>query len=336
MKRKKVAFVIDEYGWAFDNITKELKKYLEKNFIIDVIEGKSYEGNIVKLLIDCKDYDLVHFLWRGYFSLIDRPEMEEYLKSINLSMEELKKTYIEEKNITCSVCDHLYLNEEEMWRTELIFSYVKNYFVTSKKLYNIYSNLPKIKKPYMIIHDGVQKEKYKYKYRSYKNRNIVVGWVGNSKFKDTENDPDLKGVNGILKPGIQDLIEEGYKIELKMADRNIKKIPQDEMPKYYNEIDIYACTSKTEGTPLPVLEAMACGIPVVSTDVGIVNEALGPIGRKFIMKKRNKEELEKYLKRLVNHKYIMRIISLENLIKIKKWSWKAIAKEYKKFINDNI
>ncbi|WZB73295.1 glycosyltransferase family 4 protein [Achromobacter xylosoxidans] len=42
------------------------------------------------------------------------------------------------------------------------------------------------------------------------------------------------------------------------------------MPAYYNSLDLYVCPSAIEGTPNPVLEAMACGVPVISTDVGIV------------------------------------------------------------------
>ena len=68
---------------------------------------------------------------------------------------------------------------------------------------------------------------------------VRVGWAGNSKFKDSENDCDLKGVEGIIKPAISELQQEGYDIELILADRNIKKIPQEEMPKFYNNIDLY-------------------------------------------------------------------------------------------------
>ena len=52
-------------------------------------------------------------------------------------------------------------------------------------------------------------------------------------------------------------------------------IAHEDMPEYYNGIDIYVCTSRTEGTPNTVLEAMACGVPVISTDVGIVPEVFG-------------------------------------------------------------
>jgi glycosyltransferase involved in cell wall biosynthesis len=58
--------------------------------------------------------------------------------------------------------------------------------------------------------------------------------------------------------------------------------------RYYEALDVSVLTSLSEGQPLAVLEAMACGIPVVATDVGSCREllegrtpedrALGPAG----------------------------------------------------------
>jgi hypothetical protein len=44
------------------------------------------------------------------------------------------------------------------------------------------------------------------------------------------------------------------------------------MQDFYHSIDALVCTSSTEGGPLGVFEAIACGIPVISTNVGLVRE----------------------------------------------------------------
>lgn len=44
-------------------------------------------------------------------------------------------------------------------------------------------------------------------------------------------------------------------------------IPNEEMPKYLNAADIYVSSSLSDGTSLCLLEAMACRLPVVVTDV---------------------------------------------------------------------
>ena len=45
-----------------------------------------------------------------------------------------------------------------------------------------------------------------------------------------------------------------------------------EMTEYYRSLDVFACASESEGCSNVVLEALACGVPVVSTDVGIARE----------------------------------------------------------------
>lgn len=49
-------------------------------------------------------------------------------------------------------------------------------------------------------------------------------------------------------------------------------LPDKLMPILYNALDLYVVTSRIEGGPAPLIESMACGIPVVTTPVGIVRE----------------------------------------------------------------
>lgn len=52
-----------------------------------------------------------------------------------------------------------------------------------------------------------------------------------------------------------------------------KNFSYDTMQEFYDAIDLLVCTSSSEGGPLPVFEAIASGVPVISTDVGLVKEA---------------------------------------------------------------
>lgn len=44
--------------------------------------------------------------------------------------------------------------------------------------------------------------------------------------------------------------------------------------RFYSDLDAVALTSRNEGTPLSLIEAMACGRAVVATDVGGVRDLL--------------------------------------------------------------
>lgn len=260
IKKPKIAFVIDTLGWTFDNIAINLKEELKEYYDIDIIPGDIFNGNMIKLFILCKNYDLIHFFWRGYFYLIEKLQLNKYIESIGFEEQEFIDEYILNKNITMTVCDHLFLNEAEYNITQTVFKYCKKYFVTSEKLKDTYINIEEFPNPITKIYDGVDLDIYKpINLERFNNiDNLIVGWVGNSKYKDSDKDDDLKGVNGIIKPAIQELQQEGYKIELKLADSVIEKIPQSEMPQYYSSLHLYVCASKTEGTPLPIIESMAC------------------------------------------------------------------------------
>ncbi|MFC4990356.1 glycosyltransferase [Saliphagus infecundisoli] len=63
----------------------------------------------------------------------------------------------------------------------------------------------------------------------------------------------------------------GVDVEL----REVTGVPHEEMPDYMNASDVLLVTSVREAGPMVVKEAAACGLPIVSTDVGFVRETVG-------------------------------------------------------------
>ncbi|RNC66000.1 MAG: asparagine synthase (glutamine-hydrolyzing) [Desulfuromonadales bacterium] len=93
-------------------------------------------------------------------------------------------------------------------------------------------------------------------------------WIGNS---------DSAGNKGL------DLITAACReagAELIVLDRNAAKgtaglMSQEEVrDRFYHKASFYLCASEWEGTPNPALEALACGLPVISTRVGNMPELI--------------------------------------------------------------
>jgi glycosyltransferase involved in cell wall biosynthesis len=77
----------------------------------------------------------------------------------------------------------------------------------------------------------------------------------------------------LAKAAVERLQEEGMSIELVA----VSGIVNQEMPWYYSAADAMILCSDREGSPTAIKEAMACNLPVVSTDVGDVREILGGV-----------------------------------------------------------
>ncbi|GAH07950.1 unnamed protein product, partial [marine sediment metagenome] len=85
---------------------------------------------------------------------------------------------------------------------------------------------------------------------------FTLGWVGS-------HARPLKRLN------LAKAIAEKGGFELSIA--GFKEYPHYNMPAFYQSVDALLVTSTNEAHPLVVYEAMACGLPVVTTNVGDVD-----------------------------------------------------------------
>ncbi|MGI8470119.1 MAG: glycosyltransferase, partial [Pyrinomonadaceae bacterium] len=236
-------------------------------------------------------------------------------------------------NITTSVYDHLFLTEEEIQERKVLFNALSvGYTVSSEKLNRIYLSISDYPKPNLVIEDGVDLEFFapvNLERLADEEREIVVGWVGNSKWNG--DGIDHKGINTIIKPAVKSLKTEGCKVRGFYADRQERWIPHNEMDDYYNSIDIYVCASDNEGKPDPALESMACGLPIITTDVGIFPQLFGRLQKEYILPARGIEELKKKLRELIQSPHKRVALSKENLERIQSWSWKYQSEKWRAF-----
>jgi glycosyltransferase involved in cell wall biosynthesis len=57
----------------------------------------------------------------------------------------------------------------------------------------------------------------------------------------------------------------------------MKGVPREYVPVYMSAADVMVLVSETEGSPITVKEALACGLPIVSVDVGDVAELVAGV-----------------------------------------------------------
>lgn len=86
----------------------------------------------------------------------------------------------------------------------------------------------------------------------------------------------------IAGEGTQREMLENLVVKLHLQQR-VRFIGQtDHMPHFYQALDVFCMPSLMEGLPLSLLEAQACNIPVVTTDVGASAEAMCPHTGKLV------------------------------------------------------
>lgn len=79
------------------------------------------------------------------------------------------------------------------------------------------------------------------------------------------------------------------------------KIENERLPEYLNEADIYISTSLSDGTSLSLLEAIACALPVVVTDVPANLEWIQDGENGFIVPRRDSSTLAQRLIQMLHH-----------------------------------
>lgn len=347
-KKEKLAIIIDAPNWAFHSVAKLMKKELDDIAQVDIfaLQAPPYNNDLFLLLEDVKEYEHIHFLWRK--SLLDFNSEEFKNKLVERNIDYNKYIKLFSSKITTAVYDHMFLNDEKIEEYKDVFNkFSKKYYTSSKKLYNIYNKIKAYPKPETTIIDTFDSTIFYpinlERFESINNRPLIIGWVGNSGWnsKDGSN-IDYKGLKTILNPVIDELISEGYNIKRNFADRQIKAIPNEEMANYYKDIDLYITCSYHEGTPRPILEAIACGVPIIATDVGIVPEVLGSLQSQFIIGDRTstddniiRKNLKNCIKKLYENRDLLKKLSDENIARSKKLDSSNYKKLYYDFFFKN-
>jgi glycosyltransferase involved in cell wall biosynthesis len=100
-------------------------------------------------------------------------------------------------------------------------------------------------------------------------------------------------------------------------------VPDEDLPLIYNAADLFVFPSLYEGFGLPPLEAMACGTPVITSNLSSLPEIVGEAG--LLIDPYNTKELADAIERVLKDNTLKQAMINKGFLQVKKFSWRSAA-----------
>lgn len=107
--------------------------------------------------------------------------------------------------------------------------------------------------------------------------------------------------------------------------RMLGYVPQEDLPALYNLARVVVFPSLYEGFGLPIVEAMACGVPVVTSNRSSMQEIAG--GAALLVDPENPESLAHALEEVLNDEHVHAMLIAAGRRRADEFSWTRAAEE---------
>ena len=157
---------------------------------------------------------------------------------------------------------------------------------------------------------------------SRKRIDLLIRAIGRAKELGLNIHFNIAG-EGNLMPPLQRLAN-----ELNIADSVtfMARVPAERMPQLYRDNDIFVMSSIHEGMSNAMLEAMASGLPIITTPCEGVEELIADNG--IVVERADAEEIAKAIKKLADDRQTYRQMTIAARKRAQRFGWKSVAEQY--------
>jgi glycosyltransferase involved in cell wall biosynthesis/SAM-dependent methyltransferase len=232
MSKPKIIILADRKGWVYSSIAKEIMRLLSHKYRFKLFHTDEEAPDLHVI-----KYDLVYVFFWG----------NEYISNFNIPAHKVIR----------EVASYRWRDEQrsDSLTTEgFCKRYLNDCNYVTTPCAAIATELKEYRNRVVHLPNGVDTTKYRVNKK--RSGELRIGWAGNPS-------DAIKGLHDVLMPAVEGLYD------FRFTNGNLSR---DEMVRFYNEVDVIAISSYSEGQPMPLIEAMACGCFPVTTDVGIVPE----------------------------------------------------------------
>ena len=134
----------------------------------------------------------------------------------------------------------------------------------------------------------------------------------------------LVGANGWLSETIFEKLKEAEKAGYTIVRPN-KYVNDRDLPAIYSGATMLAYPSHYEGFGMPPVEAMACGVPVITADNSSLPEAVGDAG--IMVNSTDTKGISKAILQLMNDDSLRQQLTARGYEQVKKFSWDESAQK---------
>jgi glycosyltransferase involved in cell wall biosynthesis len=108
----------------------------------------------------------------------------------------------------------------------------------------------------------------------------------------------------------------------------VGQIDQDRIFGQYDAADIYLNGSEIDNQPLSLLEAFACGLPVITTDAGGIPDLVSHERTGLMVKRGDHEGLAREALRLLKEQSLAEGLTREAKLECQRYSWESVRRQW--------